>query len=145
MKIAIGNDHSAIEYKNELVEYLKELGHEVINFGTDTKESVDYPYFAKVVCNAVLNKEADYGVLICGTGIGISISANKIKGIRAALVHNEYMGRITREHNDANVIAFGARVTGIEVAKSSLKAFLEAEFEGGRHAIRVNKIEGCGC
>ncbi|WP_067140988.1 ribose 5-phosphate isomerase B [Oceanivirga salmonicida] len=144
MKIAIGNDHSAVEYKNELVKFLEELGHEVVNFGTDTNDSVDYPDFAKAVCKAILNKEVVYGVLICGTGIGISITANKIKGIRAALVSNEYMARITREHNDANVIAFGARVVGIEVAKSSLKAFLEAEFEGGRHAIRVNKME-CDC
>lgn len=144
MKVAIGNDHSAVSYKNELVKYMEELGYEVINCGTNTLDSVDYPDFAKIVCNKVLKKEADFGVLICGTGIGISIAANKISGIRAALVHNEYMGRITREHNNSNVIAFGARVVGIEVAKSSLKAFLEASFEGGRHSIRVNKME-CDC
>lgn len=144
MKVAIGNDHSAVEYKNELVKYMQELGVEVINYGTDTNESVDYPDFAKVVCKAVLDKKAQYGVLICGTGIGISITANKIKGIRAALCHNEYMGMITRAHNNSNVIAFGARVVGIEVAKSTLKAFLETEFEGGRHIRRINKME-CDC
>lgn len=143
MRVAIGNDHSAVEYKNELVKYMEELGVEVINYGTDSYESVDYPDYAKKVCNSILNKEADYGVLICGTGIGISIAANKIPGIRAALCYNEYMGKITRAHNDSNVIAFGARVLGIEVAKSTLKAFLESEFEGGRHKNRVNKLE-CG-
>ncbi|VWL85574.1 ribose 5-phosphate isomerase B [Oceanivirga miroungae] len=144
MRVAIGNDHSGVEYKNELVKYMKELGVEVVNFGTDTLDSVDYPDYAKMVCNAILNKEVDYGVLICGTGIGISITANKIPGIRAALCYNEYMGSITRAHNDSNVIAFGARVLGIEVAKSTLKAFLETEFEGGRHQRRVDKME-CGC
>lgn len=143
MKIAIGNDHAGTSFKEELVTFLVNNGHEVINCGTDTDSSVDYPDFAKVVSNLVLEKKADFGVLICGTGIGISIAANKISGIRAALCTNEICARLSREHNNANIIAFGARVTGVDLAKSCLKAFLSAEFEGGRHSRRVNKIEGC--
>lgn len=144
MKIVIGNDHSAVDYKNQLVDYLKNLGYEVINVGTDTLDSVDYPDYAKKTCELVNNNEAKYGILICGTGIGISIAANKIKGIRAALVNNEICARLSREHNNANVLVLGARVTGIELAKSCIKAFLESEFEGGRHEMRINKLE-CGC
>ena len=143
MKIAIGNDHAGTSFKEELVTFLVNNGHEVINCGTDTDSSVDYPDFAKAVSNLVLEKKADFGVLICGTGIGISIAANKISGIRAALCINEICARLAREHNNANIIAFGARVTGVDLAKSCLKAFLSAEFEGGRHSRRVNKIEGC--
>lgn len=145
MKISIGNDHSAVEFKNQLVDYLIRNGHEVINRGTDTNESVDYPDFAKLVSNDILSKNADYGILICGTGIGISMAANKIKGIRAALVTNELCARLSRQHNNANIIAFGARVIGIELAKSCLDAFLASEFEGARHELRVNKLEGCAC
>ena len=143
MKIAIGNDHAGTSFKEELVTFLVNNGHEVINCGTDTDSSVDYPDFAKAVSNLVLEKKADFGVLICGTGIGISIAANKISGIRAALCTNEICARLAREHNNANIIAFGARVIGVDLAKSCLKAFLSAEFEGGRHSRRVNKIEGC--
>lgn len=143
MKIAIGNDHAGTSFKEELVTFLVNNGHEVINCGTDTDSSVDYPDFAKAVSNLVLEKKADFGVLICGTGIGISIAANKISGIRSALCTNEICARLAREHNNANIIAFGARVTGVDLAKSCLKAFLSAEFEGGRHSRRVNKIEGC--
>ena len=143
MKIAIGNDHAGTSFKEELVTFLVNNGHEVINCGTDTDSSVDYPDFAKAVSNLKKKKKADFGVLICGTGIGISIAANKISGIRAALCTNEICARLAREHNNANIIAFGARVTGVDLAKSCLKAFLSAEFEGGRHSRRVNKIEGC--
>lgn len=145
MKISIGNDHSAVEFKNQLVDYLIQNGHEVINRGTDTNDSVDYPDFAKLVSNDILSKNADYGILICGTGIGISMAANKIRGIRAALVTNELCARLSRQHNNANIIAFGARVIGIELAKSCLDAFLASEFEGDRHELRVNKLEGCAC
>lgn len=141
MKIAIGNDHSGVDYKNELVQYLKEKDIEVINVGTDEKNSVDYPDIAKEVSKLILEKKADFGVLICGTGIGISIAANKIKGIRAALVNNEICARLSREHNNANIIVFGARVTGIELAKSCLDSFLSSNFDGGRHSLRVEKIE----
>ena len=141
MKVVIGNDHAGVEFKNQLKEYIESKGIEVINIGVDTLDSVDYPDIAKSVCKKVLDKEADFGVLICGTGIGISIAANKVKGIRAALVHNEVTARLSKQHNNANVIVFGARVLGIEVAKSSFDAYLEAKFEGGRHQNRVNKIE----
>lgn len=144
MKIVIGNDHSGVEFKNQLVEYLLSKNIEVINVGTDSLDSIDYPDVAKEVSKILINKEADFGVLICGTGIGISIAANRNPGIRAALVNNEVCARLSRAHNNANIIAFGARVTGIELAKSCLDAFLETDFEDGRHGIRVSKIESCG-
>lgn len=144
MKVVIGNDHAGVEFKNQLKEYIESKGIEVINIGVDTLDSVDYPDIAKSVCKKVLDNEADFGVLICGTGIGISIAANKVEGIRAALVHNEVTARLSKQHNNANVIVFGARVLGIEVAKSSFDSYLEAKFEGGRHQNRVNKIECCG-
>ena len=133
MKIAIGNDHAATDYKNEIVKFLEKEGHEVINLGTDSHESVDYPVFAKKVCNVVVKKEADFGILLCGTGIGVSIAANKVEGIRAALLYNEYSARLTKQHNNANVIAFGARVMGIDLILSCIKAYMESEYEGGRH------------
>lgn len=145
MRIAIGNDHAGPSLKKELISFLESEGHEVINFGTDGYESVDYPDFAKAVSNAILNKEADLGILICGTGIGISIAANKISGIRAAVVTNELCARLARQHNNANILALGARIVGLDLAKACVKEFLNAEFEGGRHLIRVNKLEECGC
>ena len=144
MKIVIGNDHAGVEFKNQLKEYIESKGIEVINIGVDTLDSVDYADIAKATCKKVLDNEADFGVLICGTGIGISIAANKVEGIRAALVHNEVTARLSKQHNNANVIVFGARVLGIEVAKSSFDAYLESKFEGGRHQNRVDKIESCG-
>ncbi|AVL42594.1 ribose 5-phosphate isomerase B [Streptobacillus moniliformis] len=144
MKIAIGNDHSGVDFKNQLVDYLLSKGIEVLNVGTDSADSVDYPDIAKEVSKNVLNKNVDFGILICGTGIGISIAANRISGIRAALVTNELCARLSRQHNDANVLVLGARVTGIELAKSCIDAFLSADFEGGRHSGRVSKIE-CNC
>ena len=130
MKIVIGNDHAGVDLKLKIVEFLRKKGHEVTNIGTDTFDSVDYPDIAKEVAQKVLDEEAKYGILICGTGIGISISANKIKGIRAALAHN-----------DANIIALGARVLGDELAAVCVDTFINTEFEGGRHAKRVEKIE----
>ena len=141
MKIAIGNDHAGVDLKHKIVEFLRKKGHEVTNVGTDTLDSVDYPDIAKEVAEKVLSGEVKYGVLICGTGIGISISANKVKGIRAALVHNEFTARLSRLHNDANVIALGARVLGDELAAMCVDIFINTEFEGGRHARRVGKIE----
>ena len=141
MKIAIGNDHAGVDLKHKIVEFLIKKGHEVNNVGTDTLDSVDYPDIAKEVAEKVLSGEAKYGVLICGTGIGISISANKVKGIRAALVHNEFTARLSRLHNDANIIALGARVLGDELAAMCVDTFINTEFEGGRHARRVGKIE----
>ena len=146
MKIAIGNDHAAVEMKQEIQKYLEELGHEVINYGTDTHESCDYPAYGEKVGHAVVDGEADCGVLICGTGVGISIAANKVKGVRAAVCSDVTTAHLVKEHNNANIIAFGARIVGIEVAKDIVKAYLEAEYLGGRHANRVamiDEIENC--
>ena len=135
MKIIIGNDHSAVEMKNELKKFLEEMGHEVINVGTDETTSVDYPVFGKAVCKKVL------GIAICGTGIGISIACNKVKGIRAGLCSESFSARMTRKHNNANVLCLGARVTGIELAKDIVKTFIEEDFEGGRHQKRIDMLE----
>lgn len=140
MKIAIGNDHAAVALKNEMTAYLQGLGHEVVNFGTDSNESCNYPEFGEAVGRAVAAKEVDCGVLICGTGIGISIAANKVKGVRAAVVSEPVSARLTKLHNDANIIAFGARIVGPEMAKAILDAYLGAEYEGGRHQKRVDMI-----
>ncbi|MBZ4683223.1 MAG: rpiB [Fusobacteriales bacterium] len=142
-KIALGADHGGYELKNIVKEYLKNNGYEVIDFGTNSSDSVDYPEFAHKVGNSVVNKEADFGIVICGTGIGISIAANKIKGVRAALCHNVWTAKLTRQHNDANVLAMGGRVIGPGIALDMVEAFLNTEFEGGRHTNRVNKIEEC--
>ena len=140
MKIAIGNDHSAVEMKNMIVEYLTAKGHEMINLGTDSTESYPYPTAASNVANAVVNKEADCGILICGTGVGIGIAANKVKGIRCAIVSEPFSAKLTKIHNNANILAFGARVVGSEVANMIVDSWLEAEFEGGRHQERINMI-----
>ena len=140
MKIAIGNDHAATELKFVIMDYLKELGHEVINFGTDGTDSCNYPEYGEKVGRAVVAGEADCGVLICGTGIGISLAANKVPGIRAAVCSEPYSAEMTVRHNNAQIIAFGARVVGDELAKKILDAFFGAKFEGGRHAERVQKI-----
>ena len=140
MKIAIANDHAAVELKTEIMEYVKELGHEVINFGTDSHESCNYPEYGEKVAQAVVGKEADCGILICGTGVGISIAANKVRGIRAAVCSEPVTARLVKEHNNANIIAFGARIVGAETAKAIVKAYLEAEFLGGRHEMRVGMI-----
>jgi ribose 5-phosphate isomerase B len=141
-KVALGSDHGGIELKNEIKKHLEAKGVEVVDFGTHSTDSVDYPDYAKLVGNAVVNGEADCGILICGTGIGISIAANKISGVRAALCHNVWTTRLTREHNDANVLCMGGRVIGLGIALEMVDVFLATEFEGGRHAIRVGKIEG---
>lgn len=140
MKIAIGNDHAAVALKNEIMEYVQSLGHEVVNFGTDTNESCHYPEYGEKVANAVAAGEFDCGILICGTGVGISIAANKVNGIRAAVCSEPTTARLVKEHNNANIIAFGERIVGVELAKDIVKAYLEADFLGGRHAIRVDMI-----
>lgn len=145
MKIGIGNDHAAVAMKNEIMEYVTELGYEVVNFGTDTNDSCDYPEYGEKVGRAVVNKDVDFGILICGTGVGISLSANKVHGVRAAVCSDPVTARLVRAHNNANIIAFGERIVGIELAKSIVKTFLETEFEGGRHQRRVDlmmEIEG---
>jgi ribose 5-phosphate isomerase B len=140
MKIAIGNDHAAVEMKNEIKAYLESKGHEVINFGTDTSDSCDYPVYGQKVAEAVASGQAEEGVLICGTGIGISLAANKVPGIRAAVCSEPVSARLAKQHNDANIIAFGARIVGLEEAKAIVVAFFDAEFEGGRHQRRIDLI-----
>lgn len=140
MKIAIGNDHAATALKFEIMEYVKELGHEVINFGTDGNESCDYPEFGEKVGRAVVAGEADCGILICGTGVGISIAANKVNGVRAAVCSDSATARLVKEHNNANILAFGARIVGSELAKDMVKSYLEAEFGGERHQRRIDLL-----
>ena len=140
MKIAIGNDHVAVEMKNLVKEHLEAKGYEVVNFGTDTGERANYPVYGKKVADAVASGECDFGVLICGTGVGISLAANKVKGIRACVCSDPYTARLTRQHNNANIIAFGARVIGPELALMIVDEFFGAEFEGGRHQTRIDMI-----
>ena len=140
MKIGIGNDHAAVDMKFEIVKYLEESGYEVVNFGTATNDSCDYPVFGGKVARAVANGEVDRGILICGTGVGISLAANKVKGIRAAVCSESVTARFSRLHNDANILAFGARIVGVETAKDMVNVWLNTEFEGGRHQRRVDLI-----
>ena len=140
MRIAIANDHAGVEYKWLIAKMLEQEGHTVINFGTDLNESCDYPDYAEKVALAVSSGQAERGILICGSGVGMSIAANKFKGIRASLCTDEYTAEMTRLHNDANVICMGARVTGSCLALDILDAFLENGYEGGRHAIRVGMM-----
>lgn len=140
MTIIIGNDHAAVEMKNEIVKYLKEQGHQVINYGVDTAISCNYPEIAEKVGCAVAAKEGDYGILICGTGVGMSIAANKVRGVRAAVCSEPTTARLVKQHNNANILTFGARIVGTELAKDMVRTFLEAEFEGGRHQTRVDLI-----
>ncbi|MEY8411845.1 ribose 5-phosphate isomerase B [Lachnospiraceae bacterium 62-26] len=140
MRIGIGNDHTAVAMKNEISDYLRELGHEVVDYGTDSSESCNYAVYGEKVARAVAAKDVDLGVLICGTGVGISLAANKVKGIRAAVCSESCTARLVRQHNNANILAFGARIIGIETAKEMVRAWLDAEFEGGRHQARVDMI-----
>ena len=140
MKIVIGNDHAACALKTEIVAHLEARGIEVINLGVEEGEKVDYPVMGEKVGRMVVNKEADLGIAICGTGIGISISANKVKGVRAACCSEPYSARLSRQHNNSNVLCFGARVVGSELAKMIVDEWLDAEFEGDRHLRRVNLI-----
>lgn len=140
MTIGIVNDHSAVDMKKQIVEYLVEKGYEVTNYGTDSYESCNYPEYGEKIGRAVAAGEVDLGVAICGTGLGISMAANKVHGVRAAVCSEPYTAKMAREHNNANVIAFGARVVGIELAKMILDTFLEADFLGGRHQDRVDMI-----
>ena len=141
MRIALGSDHGGYRLKEVLKEYLLSKGYEIEDFGTTSEESVDYPEYGKSVAKYVVSGNADYGIIICGTGIGISISANKVKGARAALCHNMWTAKLTREHNDANILALGARVIGEGIALDIVDTFLSTEFEGGRHQKRIDKIE----
>ena len=142
MKVAIACDHAALELKNAVKKHLTDRGFEVVDFGINEPGSVDYPDYALPVAEAVASGKADKGILICGTGIGMSICANKVKGIRCALCSDTFSARATREHNDANVLALGAGITGPNLAKRMVEIFLSTEFEGGRHARRVALVDG---
>lgn len=138
--LAIGCDHGGYELKQEVMKHLEERGVPYKDFGTFSTESVDYPDYALKVCEAITSGEAERGILICGTGIGMSMAANKVNGIRAAVCHDTYSAEFTRRHNDANVLCMGGRVVGPGLACSVVDAFLDHEFEGGRHQRRVDKI-----
>lgn len=140
MKVAIASDHGGINIREEMKALLTEMGIEFEDFGCECETSVDYPDYALPVAQKVANGEFDRGILICGTGIGMSIAANKVKGIRCALVHDTFSARATREHNDTNMLAMGERVIGPGLARDIAKIWLTTEFEGGRHANRVGKI-----
>ena len=140
MKIAMGNDHTAIELKNIINEFVESNGYEVIDLGTNSTESCDYPVYGEKVGRAVASGEADLGIAICGTGVGISLAANKVKGIRACVCSEPYTAKLSRMHNNSNILAFGARVVGSELAKMIVDEWLNASFEGGRHQRRVDMI-----
>ncbi|MFD2615490.1 ribose 5-phosphate isomerase B [Paenibacillus gansuensis] len=141
MKIAIGSDHAGVRLKGGIIEFLQSLGHEVTDMGYNSTDSVDYPDYAIPVCDRVVSGEADKGILICGTGIGMSITANKMPGIRCALVHDTFSAKATREHNDTNVLAIGERVIGPGLAEDIIRIWLETEFsQGERHCNRIRKI-----
>jgi len=141
MKIGIGNDHVAYQLKLEIVEHLKELGHEVVDFGHHNEERTDYPIYGEAVANAIVKGEVDCGVLICGTGVGISIAANKVNGIRAVVCSEPYSAMLSKQHNNSNIVAFGARVVGSELAKMIVDSWLDASYEGDRHGRRVDLIK----
>lgn len=141
MKIVLANDHAAVSMKKEIGKMLEDQGYEVINLGTDTDDSVDYPDFGSKAAKMVADHEADYGIVICGTGIGISISANKVPGVRCGLCKDVTDARLTREHNDANMLALGARTTGLETAKDIVNTFLATPFsQGANHIRRIHKL-----
>ncbi|MGI6642813.1 MAG: ribose 5-phosphate isomerase B [Bacillota bacterium] len=140
MKIAIGSDHAGFELKEEIRTELAAGGHEVCDWGARGTESVDYPDFAKKVCRAVVSKQSEVGLLVCGTGLGMAIAANKVPGIRAVACSDTFSARMGREHNDANVLCLGSRVVGSGLAMDIVRAFIGAKFQGGRHGRRVQKI-----
>ena len=140
MKIVLANDHSAVDMKKEILAHLEEKGYQVIDIGTNSPESCDYPVFGERAGKMVASGEADLGILICGTGVGISLAANKVKGVRACVCSEPYSAKLSRMHNDTNILAFGARVVGTELAKMIVDEWLAAEFEGGRHKRRVDMI-----
>ena len=140
MRIAVANDHVAYGMKKDVVGYVESLGHSVIDLGHHDEERTDYPSYGRAVGEAVAAGDADRGIAICGTGVGISIAANKVAGVRAVVCSEPYSAALSREHNDTNVLCFGARVVGIELAKMIVRCWLEGEFEGGRHARRVEML-----
>ena len=141
MRLAIGSDHAAFREKQILIKYLNKLELKVLDFGTDSEDSVDYPIFGQKVAKSIINNIADRGIIICGSGIGISIAANRFKGIRAALCSSEFHAKMSRKHNDSNVLALGSRTTDIDLLKKIVKVWLETDFEGGRHQNRLNMLD----
>lgn len=139
-KIVFGNDHSAVQMKKELIPYIEGKGYEVVNVGTDEEKSIDYPVVGEMVANMVASGNADFGIAVCGTGLGISLACNKVNGIRACVCSDAYTARYSRLHNNCNILCFGARVIGVETAKMLIDEFLDTQFEGGRHARRVDLI-----
>lgn len=140
MRVVIASDHSAIGFRKELAEAVSAWGHEVTDLGTDDPERADYPYFGQLAAQAVASGEFERGIVICGTGVGISIAANKTRGIRCVVCSEPYSAVLSRQHNDTNMLALGGRVLGVELAKMITRMWLEAEFEGGRHQRRVNQL-----
>ena len=140
MKSGIGNDHSALDLKAEIIGFLKEKGYEIVDFGTNSTESCDYPIYGEKVARAVAAGEVEKGILICGTGLGISLAANKVEGIRAVVCSEPFTAKMSRAHNNCNILALGARVVGAELAKMIVDTWLSTEFEGGRHQRRVDMI-----
>ena len=141
MKFSIGSDHAGYTYKQKIIKYLEGKGHKVIDCGTNSLDSCDYPIFGKAAAEKVAAGEVDFGILVCSSGEGIMIAANKVKGVRAGLAYNDDVARLIRQHNNANMIAFGANFMKLEDVLHRIDIFLEAEFEGGRHLLRVNEIE----
>jgi ribose 5-phosphate isomerase B len=141
MKIALGSDHGGYELKEIIKEHLLKKGHQILDCGTDSAQSVDYPAYGFKVGETIINKQADLGIVVCGTGIGISIAANKVRGIRAALCTNSYMAKMAREHNNANILALGARVIGRGLALDIVDIFISTPFSGWRHTRRVDQIK----
>lgn len=141
MRIAIGSDHGGYELKEQLRRYLQNNGHEMIDCGTDSVESVHYPVFAKMVAKNILNGRADRGIVVCTTGEGVCITANRFKGIRCGIAYNDEVARLMRAHNDANIISFGARFISLEDAIKRVEIFLNTNFEGGRHQTRIEMID----
>lgn len=140
MKIAVGSDHGGLEYKNAIKEHLEQQGHEVIDVGTYSKDSCHYPVFGEAVARKVASKECDYGVVVCTSGEGIAISANKVRGVRCGIAYNDEVAALMRQHNDANVIAFGQKFMNLDDVLRRVDIFLSTEFEGGRHQTRVDLI-----
>lgn len=140
--VAIASDHAGYKMKEMLKKFLEEEGYEFLDLGTNSERSVDYPDYAQKLCKKILKGKADFGILVCGSGIGMSIAANRFKGIRAALCHNSEIAKLARLHNNANILCLGERIIGEEVAKECVKTFLSTKFESGRHARRVCKIDG---
>lgn len=141
MKLSIGSDHAGYNYKQEIIKYLESKGHTVIDCGTNSLESCDYPIFGRAAAEKVASHEVDFGILVCSSGEGIMMTANKVKGVRAGLAYNDDVARLIRQHNNANMIAFGANFMALEDVLHRIDIFLSTDFEGGRHERRVNEIE----